>query len=335
MPENKRTKSSRAPTDLKTLDLSRTIDAPRARIFRVWSTGTLIAQWWGPDGFTTPRSEVEFRTGGALRIDMRGPDGTIYPMTGRFEEVTPHRRIVFTATPLDATGQPIFEVRHALSFTERRGKTTVRLRAEVLSATPEAQPYLQGMAAGWTQQLGRLDAITTSRSEGPTKVRGITPFLWFRANAEEAVETYTSLFGDSRVTMIQRQPGADQGSEGPALVIGFELAGQKFIALNGGPEYALTPAYSIYVSCAGQAEVDRLWDRLCEGGEPSRCGWLVDRYGVSWQIIPKQLEEVLGGPDPAGAGRAFAAMMKMGKLDVRKLEEAYRGSNRSSKKHRR
>jgi predicted 3-demethylubiquinone-9 3-methyltransferase (glyoxalase superfamily) len=165
--------------------------------------------------------------------------------------------------------------------------------------------------------------MTTRQSaRGPrVRVDSITPFLWFKDRAEEAARFYVASFAGSRITAVR--PG---GPRGKALVVEFELGGTPFVALNGGPSYAPTPAFSIFVSCPTQREVDLLWTRLLRGGRPSRCGWLVDRYGLSWQVIPKRLPELLGDRDPERAGRALAAMMKMQKIDVRALERAATGT---------
>jgi predicted 3-demethylubiquinone-9 3-methyltransferase (glyoxalase superfamily) len=145
------------------------------------------------------------------------------------------------------------------------------------------------------------------------KVARITPFLWFDGQAEEAAKFYCSIFKSSKI--ISRTP----------MSVIFELDGQRFHALNGGPQYKFTPAISFFVSCEDQAEVDYHWDRLLQGGQPSRCGWLVDKFGLSWQVVPDALGECLGGPDREGARRAMEAMMQMVKLDVKKLKDAYRG----------
>jgi len=147
----------------------------------------------------------------------------------------------------------------------------------------------------------------------------ITPFLWYDHQAEEAANFYVSLFPDSRVLEVTRNGDA-------AFVVTFELRGQRVIALNGGPDYRLTEAFSFYVGCADQAEVDRLWDALtADGGEESRCGWLKDRYGLSWQIIPEEMPKLLGDPDPERAGRVGEAMMKMAKIDLQALRDAHAG----------
>ena len=153
----------------------------------------------------------------------------------------------------------------------------------------------------------------------------ITPCLWFDGRAEEAAKLYTTLFPDSRIDKVQRAPADNPStSAGAVLTVEFTLAGRPFIGLNGGPEFPFTEAVSFSIDCADQAEVDRYWDALiADGGEPSQCGWLKDRFGVSWQVVPRQLAELLGGPDPEGAARAMEALLQMTKLDVARLQEAY------------
>ena len=161
-----------------------------------------------------------------------------------------------------------------------------------------------------------------------SKPQKITPFFWFDHNAEEAVAFYTSLFDDSRVIHVSHWPEGGPMPAGSVLAITFELAGQRFMALNGGPEYKFSPATSMFVDCADQAETDRLWDAfLANGGKPTACGWLDDRFGVTWQIIPKALMDLMSDPDPIKAARVSAAMMKMVKIDVATLERAHRGES--------
>ena len=147
----------------------------------------------------------------------------------------------------------------------------------------------------------------------------ITPFLWFDNNAEEAMQHYVSIFKNSRI--VSRTPGPG----GSLLVGSFELEGQSFTALNGGPMFKFTEAISLAVDCQSQAEVDELWERLCDGGAPSQCGWLKDKFGLSWQIVPRAMIQMLQDPDPAKAGRTMQAMMKMGKIDIASLQRAHRG----------
>ena len=154
----------------------------------------------------------------------------------------------------------------------------------------------------------------------------IAPCLWFDGNAEEAAHFYTSVFADSRIATVMHYTDAGPGPEGKVLAITFEIEGQEFMALSGGPQFPFTPAISLFVHCSSQQEVDRYWTKLIEGGgSPWQCGWLKDRFGVSWQIVPDALGDMLRDPDKAKASRVMAAMMKMVKLDVAQLEQAYRG----------
>jgi predicted 3-demethylubiquinone-9 3-methyltransferase (glyoxalase superfamily) len=151
----------------------------------------------------------------------------------------------------------------------------------------------------------------------------ITPFLWFDTQAEEAAEFYASIFPDSRVLEVARYGEAGPGPAGSAMTVRFELDGQEFLALNGGPEFRFTEAVSFLVSCASQEEVDWYWERLSEGGEERVCGWLRDRYGLSWQVVPAILSELLTDPDREKADRVMQAMLRMTKIDITGLQEAY------------
>ncbi len=148
----------------------------------------------------------------------------------------------------------------------------------------------------------------------------ITPFLWFDTQAEEAMNFYTSIFKHSKVL------GVTPGPNGRAISVSFELEGQEFIGLNAGPQFKFNESISFLVDCKTQAEVDELWEKLtADGGEEGRCGWLKDKYGLSWQIIPTALNEMLSDPDPEKAGRVMQAMLKMNKIDIQGLQRAYDG----------
>ena len=147
----------------------------------------------------------------------------------------------------------------------------------------------------------------------------ITPFLWFDNNAEQAINFYVSVFKNSKIGTVTRHNGA-------VISANFELEGQPFMALNGGPHFKFTEAISLFVNCETQEEVDALWDALiADGGEASQCGWLKDKFGLSWQIIPSALGRLMHDEDPARAGRVMQAMMQMQKIDIRKLKQAYEG----------
>jgi len=151
----------------------------------------------------------------------------------------------------------------------------------------------------------------------------IVPFLWFEDKAEEAMNFYVSVFKNSRVVRVSRYGDAGPGAKGTVMSATFQIEGQDFFALNGGPLFSFTPAISFFVNCETQQEVDELWEKLSEGGKKERCGWLKDRYGVSWQIIPTVLGKLLGDKDPGKAKSVMTAMLQMEKLDIQKLQEAH------------
>ena len=154
-------------------------------------------------------------------------------------------------------------------------------------------------------------------------MKAITPCLWFDNRAEEAAHFYVSLFPNSKIKQINRYTDAGPGKKGDVMVVVFEINGQEHVALNGGPKFNFNEAVSLQVHCDDQAEVDRLWDALTkDGGQESRCGWLKDKYGLSWQITPVQVLEMVGDPDPEKARRAVLAMMPMHKLDVATMKKA-------------
>jgi predicted 3-demethylubiquinone-9 3-methyltransferase (glyoxalase superfamily) len=156
------------------------------------------------------------------------------------------------------------------------------------------------------------------------RVQKIVTSLWFDDQAEEAANYYCSIFPDSRVTKVTHYGSAGPRPEGMVLTVDFQLHGQDFNAINGGPEFKFDEAISLVVNCESQAEVDELWDKLtADGGEPGPCGWLKDRYGLSWQIVPTAMQEMLDHPDTEKSQRAMAAMLKMGKLDIAELRRAF------------
>jgi len=153
----------------------------------------------------------------------------------------------------------------------------------------------------------------------------ITTFLWFDRNAEEAMNHYVSIFKNSKVLSVMRYGEAGPGAAGTVMVANFQLEGQEFAALNGGPQFKFTEAISLVVNCDSQDEVDDLWQKLSAGGAPSQCGWLKDKFGLSWQITPRVLIELLKDPDPVKSQRVMRAMMQMTKIDIAQLQRAHRG----------
>jgi len=159
------------------------------------------------------------------------------------------------------------------------------------------------------------------------RTQKITTHLWFNGTAEAAVDFYSSVFPDLKVTNIARWGDGGPGPQGAVLNIAFEMAGQSFLALNGGPQYPFTPAISLFVTCESQADVDDLWRKFLDGGgKPNACGWLNDRYGLSWQIVPAALIELMSDPDPKASGRVARALMGMQKIDIASLRRAHRAA---------
>jgi predicted 3-demethylubiquinone-9 3-methyltransferase (glyoxalase superfamily) len=154
------------------------------------------------------------------------------------------------------------------------------------------------------------------------KTQKITPFLWFDTQAEEAAKFYVSLFKNSKILKVVRYGKAGPGREGTVMLVSFQLAGQKFTALNGGPQFTFSLATSFVVDCVTQKETDWFWEKLSQGGEKSQCGWLKDKYGLSWQVVPSALPKLLNDPDPVKSQRVMTAMMKMGKIEIEVLKKA-------------
>ena len=150
----------------------------------------------------------------------------------------------------------------------------------------------------------------------------ITPFLWFDGQAEEAMNFYVSLFKNSKIVKVTRYGEAGPGPKGTVMSATFQIEGQEFYALNGGPQFTFSPAISFFINCETQQEVDELWEKLSAGGEKGRCGWLKDKYGLSWQVIPAGLGKMLQDPDAEKANRVMHAMLQMDKIDIKRLQQA-------------
>jgi predicted 3-demethylubiquinone-9 3-methyltransferase (glyoxalase superfamily) len=164
---------------------------------------------------------------------------------------------------------------------------------------------------------------TTAEKKGGSGMQKITPFLWFDGKAEEAANFYVSVFKNGILGKVSRYGDSGPGPKGTVMVATFQIDGQDFIALNGGPQFKFSPAISFVVNCETQDEVDHFWEKLSEGGKTMQCGWLQDQFGVSWQIVPTALPKLMSDPDREKSGRVMAAMMKMEKIDIRQLQEAY------------
>jgi len=156
-------------------------------------------------------------------------------------------------------------------------------------------------------------------------MKGVTPFLWFDHQAEEAAKYYCSIFPNSKIVQTSRYRDTGPGPKGSVMVVRFELKGQPFMSLNGGPHFKFSEAISFMVDCENQKEVDQYWEKLSQGGEKGQCGWLKDKFGPSWQVVPTALGDLVSDPDKEKANRVMSAMMKMNKIELRELEEAAAG----------
>ncbi len=174
-----------------------------------------------------------------------------------------------------------------------------------------------------TTLIGRPNSRTDTRTINENDMQKITPFLWYDGNAEEAMNLYVSVFKNSKIVSVTRYGDAGAGPKGTVMSATFQLEGQQFYALNGGPQYKFTPAISLFVNCETQQEVDELWDKLSAGGRKDRCGWLQDKYGLSWQIIPSILGRMLQDKNPKKSQNVMKAMLQMDKIDIAKLKQAY------------
>jgi len=310
--------------------MTRAFDAPRKLVFDAFTKPELVQRWLlGPEGWTMPVCEIDLRVGGRYRfVWRRERDGSEMGMSGVYREIVAPERIVST----ERFDEPWYpgEAVGTLVFVEQDGRTTVTqtmlYESRAARDSVLASPMEQGVEASYI----RLDEIlaTTGRHPSPggyeeRPMKRITPFLWFDGNAEEAMNFYVSVFENSLVVRVHRRGGGDGASKGAVTSVEFQLEGQEFLALNGGPHFKFSPAISLFVSCETQAEVDELWEKLSAGGERQRCGWLRDRYGLSWQIIPSVLGKLLHDEDPVKAQRVMAAMLQMEKLDIGALERAY------------
>ncbi|HEY8227806.1 MAG TPA: VOC family protein [Pyrinomonadaceae bacterium] len=174
--------------------------------------------------------------------------------------------------------------------------------------------------------LSTSQKTTDAPQRGSAPAQKITPFLWFDDKAEEAINFYTSVFDDSRILSVTRYGDTGPGPKGTVMTASFQIAGQEFVALNGGPHFKFTEAISFVVNCETQEEIDRFWQQLtADGGAESQCGWLKDKFGLSWQIVPTILSKLLQDPDPAKSNRVMQAILQMKKIEIKKLLEAYEG----------
>jgi predicted 3-demethylubiquinone-9 3-methyltransferase (glyoxalase superfamily)/uncharacterized protein YndB with AHSA1/START domain len=281
--------------------------------------------WFAPKPFQLIVHQMDFRTGGRFRMAMRDPDGHDFPFGGRYPEIVPPRMLSWTG---EFSGGPADQISTVVHFSESGRKTKVRVRQAFHFMTPEAKHAARGAKQGWTATLDQLAAFCarTAVQREDERRQKIMPCLWFNDQAEAAARFYVSVFRDSRILGIARygKAGAKASGkpQGSVMTVSLRLAGQDFLALNGGPQFAFSPAISLVVNCGTQQEVDDLWSRLSADPDAEQCGWLKDKFGVSWQIVPAGLERMMRDPDARRSERVMAALVRMKKLDLAALQAA-------------
>jgi|GEM_PF-66080 len=311
--------------DNRTLILKRIIDAPRAAVWRCWSEPDLLKEWYCPKPWRVSEADIDLQPGGRMTVVMEGPEGERIDCPGILLEVIPGRRLTFTDAYREGFVPAPDPFMTGFVELEAVGDGRTSLTWGARHATPEAaERHLEmGFEAGWSAASDQLQDLAASRpvAKGADLVFAakVRTCLFLKDAALEAAETYTALLADSAIDAVHR-PDPD----GPPLVVEFTLAGAPYMALNGCPDVQPSAAMSISVLTEDQEETDRLWDALCaEGGEAGSCGWLKDRFGVHWQIVPKALPRLMQGGDRAAAARVSEALMAMGRIQVAALEAAF------------
>lgn len=306
------------------LVLDATLAAPRAAVWRGWTEPHLLKQWFCPKPWFVPEADFELKPGGRMNTVMAGPNGERMENRGVFLEIVPQTRLVFTDAFTEGfvpSPERFMTGRVELSD---EGESVRMIWSALHASDADAAKHLaMGFEAGWTAAARQLEDIAAalSGSSAAGLARPVRTCLWFARGGLEAAQFYVSLLPDSRI-----EAGFANGSPAEPMIVGFTLAGAPFMILNGGPMYKPTPAASISVLTKTQDETDRLWSALvADGGAESRCGWLVDRYGVSWQIVPEALPRYLNAGDPEAAARVRDAFMTMTKIDIGTLEAACSG----------
>lgn len=299
------------------------IQAPVEKVWTYWTEPEHITKWnQATDDWHAPWAKNDLRPGGKFVTRMEAKDGSAgFDFSGTYDVVNVHEEISYT---LD-DGRKVH-----IGLFARGNETEV---VEMFEA--EGTHPVEYQRAGWQAIMDRFKTYAESRhrdqaGQAGSRAGKIVTFLWFDDQAEEAVNFYASLFEDAKIvhtTYLTASVAEAAGKKpGDVSTIEFELNGQRFAALNGGPLYKFSEAISIAVYCKTQEEIDRLWDALSEGGEVLACGWLKDRFGVTWQIVPEVLDIMMRDPDPVKADRVARAMLGMeGKLIIRDLERAYNG----------
>lgn len=313
--------------DDRTLILERVIDAPRSAVWRCWSEPELLMQWHCPKPWRVTAAELDQRPGGKFNIVMEGPDGERSGHSGCYLAVEPGRHLTFTDAYTEGfvPSDSHFMTGFVTLSQESGGGTRLVWGARHPTVEAAEQHLEMGFEQGWNICIDQLEELAASlpRPLGadPLFKAKTRTCLFLPSGALEAAEFYCSLLPDSGIDSVFRPD-----PNGPPLVVEFTLAGTPYMAMNGAPQVAASHTVSISVLTEDQAETDRLWDALCaEGGEGGSCGWVRDRFGLHWQIVPKALPRLMHAGNVAAAARVTEALMAMGRIDVAGLEAAFEG----------
>ncbi|MDE0114870.1 MAG: VOC family protein [Albidovulum sp.] len=310
------------------LEIERLIDAPVKNVWRCWTEGKLLEQWFCPKPWYVTDARVDLRPGGEFAATMNGPNGEKFNNNGVYLEIEPQKRLVSTDAFLRGwiPGERAFMVAESLFEETANRKTRFTFRALHWNEEALEEHCQMGFHEGWGKVVDQLEESAKSLRDSPNltpPIPKVRTCLWFDDQALQAAEFYCSILPDSRIDRVERYTEDQKFAEpGKVMAVEFTLSGIPYQALNGGPHFKLNEAVSISVKTADQAETDRLWDTLiADGGNESQCGWLKDRFGLSWQIVPTPALELLNGPS---AAKVWPALMQMKKIVVSDLESAAR-----------
>ncbi len=315
MLNNKREMIIVASGDLE-IEIESIVNVPIEYVYKAHTSAELIPKWWGPAKYETTVEEMDVTPGGKWRYVQKDKDGNVHVFFGEFLDIQPFEKIVWTFRY-----EPYPDVaEETINFIKlNENQTKIKIRSVFPSKESRDGKLQSGMETGYSESLDRLEKINFNYFN-PQKIKFC---LWFDNQAEEAVKFYISLFKNSQILSFQKYGPNQPGPEGTVMAISFTLEGEEMMALNGGPIFKFTPAISMYITCDDQNEVDYLWNALTDGGKEDQCGWLVDKYGVSWQIVPKRFNFLIQNGSEEQKQKVMQELFKMKKIDVFKLEQAF------------
>ncbi|MEQ8443080.1 MAG: SRPBCC domain-containing protein [Alphaproteobacteria bacterium] len=311
------------------LELQRTIDAPRYTVWRCWTEPDLLKKWYCPKPWMVTEAEVDLTPGGIMRTVMQGPDGTQIDVDGIFLEVVDGERLTFT----DGYGKGFvpretsFMTGYVVLADAPGGKTTLTWGARHTTEDDKQKHLEMGFEPGWSAASEQLNDLAKTIADDPSSCAGlkkkVRTCLFLRGqDVEDAAEFYALCLPDSRIESTFRPD-----PKGPPMVIEMTLAGAPYMILGGNPAPAPSHMMSVSVLTKDQDETDALWETLtADGGEPGQCGWLKDRFGVHWQIVPEALPRLMNSGDPDAAARVTGALMDMSKIEIDVLETAHKAA---------